>query len=271
MKSKIRRAVLGIIMGAVAIDGNTSTAAPPKALVHAHAHNDYNHQRPLLDALERGFASIEADVFLVNGELLVGHNKEDLRPERTLVGLYLAPLEKHVRANGGRVFEGNERLLLLVDFKSDGPAAYAALSKLLAGRDEMFSEMRDGKFVPRAVDVVITGNRPVKEIAADSARRVVVDGRLDDLRADVSKDLIPLVSENWFAHFTWRGDGEMPADQQQRLRELAEKVHAGGRRLRFWGAPDNEKIWSAQLDAGVDLVNTDDLDGLKRFLVERGR
>jgi glycerophosphoryl diester phosphodiesterase len=270
MCGSIRYAALGLITAAVA-NAHPPKAAPPKALVHAHAHNDYNHQRPLLDALERGFTSIEADVFLVNGELLVGHDKEELRPERTLDRLYLAPLEKHVRANGGRVFEGDQRLLLLIDFKSDGPAAYAALTKLLAARNRLYSEMKGGKFVPRAVDVVITGNRPVKEIAADSARRVVVDGRLDDLRADVSKDLIPLVSENWFAHFTWRGDGEMPADQQQRLRELAEKVHAGGRRLRFWGAPDNEKIWSAQLDAGVDLVNTDDLDGLKRFLVERGR
>jgi hypothetical protein len=245
------------------------TAASPRALVHAHAHNDYNHQRPLLDALERGFASIEADVFLVNGELLVGHYKVDLRPDRTLDRLYLAPLEKHVRANGGRVFEGDERLLLLVDFKSDGPAAYAALAKLLAKREGLFSEMKDGKFVPRAVDVVITGNRPIKQIAVDAARKVVVDGRLADLRENVSKDFMPLVSESWADHFSWRGEGEMPPDQQKRLRELAEKVHEGGRRLRFWGAPDNKKIWTAQLDAGVDLVNTDDLEGLRQFFLQR--
>ena len=33
-----------------------------------HAHNDYLHSRPLLDALDQGFDSVEADVFLVNEE-----------------------------------------------------------------------------------------------------------------------------------------------------------------------------------------------------------
>src|SRR5512135_1483640 len=50
-----------------------ASPAQPTPLVHAHAHNDYQHERPLLDALDRGFCSVEADVHLVNGELLVAH------------------------------------------------------------------------------------------------------------------------------------------------------------------------------------------------------
>ncbi len=37
-------------------------AKPVKALVRAHAHNDYRHRRPLLDALDHGFMSVKADV-----------------------------------------------------------------------------------------------------------------------------------------------------------------------------------------------------------------
>src|SRR5256885_4523438 len=59
------------------------------ALVHAHAHNDYEHPRPLLDALDCGFLSVEADVFLVNGQLLVAHDREKTSPQRTLQSLYL--------------------------------------------------------------------------------------------------------------------------------------------------------------------------------------
>ncbi len=80
-------------------------AAPPAPAVvplpHAHAHNDYAHRRPLLDALAHGFTSVEADVFLVKGELLVGHTWLDLRPGRTLEKLYLAPLARRVKANKG--------------------------------------------------------------------------------------------------------------------------------------------------------------------------
>ena len=49
-------------------------AADPLPLGRAHAHNDYEHTRPLLDALDCGFGSIEADVHLVDGRLLVAHD-----------------------------------------------------------------------------------------------------------------------------------------------------------------------------------------------------
>ena len=32
-------------------------------LMRAHAHNDFQHTRPLLDALDCGFSSVEADVY----------------------------------------------------------------------------------------------------------------------------------------------------------------------------------------------------------------
>ena len=43
-------------------------------LPQAHAHNDYEHDRPLRDALDPGFTSVEADVWLVDGKLLVAHD-----------------------------------------------------------------------------------------------------------------------------------------------------------------------------------------------------
>ena len=61
-------------------------------LPNAHAHNDYHHPRPLLDALEVGFCSVEADVYLVGDELLVAHDREDLVPEKNLKDMYLTPL-----------------------------------------------------------------------------------------------------------------------------------------------------------------------------------
>src|SRR5689334_22425965 len=70
-----------------------STAAQTP-LPRAHAHNDYEHARPLLDALDQGFGSVEADIYLVDGQLLVAHNRQDVKRERTLEKLYLAPLKQ---------------------------------------------------------------------------------------------------------------------------------------------------------------------------------
>src|SRR5215475_3234088 len=90
----------------------TSAAEP---LESAHAHNDYWHTRPLLDALDRGFANVEADIFLVDGKLLVGHAKSDLKPERTLESLYLQQLAQRVRENNGKVYANGHRFLLFID------------------------------------------------------------------------------------------------------------------------------------------------------------
>lgn len=42
-------------------------------LKNAHSHNDYKQKHPLSDALKNKFNSIEADVFLINGKLIVSH------------------------------------------------------------------------------------------------------------------------------------------------------------------------------------------------------
>lgn len=92
----------------------------PVPLVQAHAHNDYLHERPLLDALQHGFTSVEADVYLVDGQLLVAHTRSELKPHRTLRRLYLDPLRERARQTGGRLWPNGPTLTLLIDIKADG-------------------------------------------------------------------------------------------------------------------------------------------------------
>ena len=58
----------------------------------------------------------------------------------------------------------------------------------------------------------------------------------------------------------------MPEEQRRKLRELAEQMHGEGRKLRFWGTPDDPAIWRELQAAGIDLIGTDDLDALQAFL-----
>ena len=138
----------------------------PKPLAHAHAHNDYAHRRPLADALEHGFCSVEADIHLVDGQLLVAHDRRNVRPDRTLEGLYLDPLRRRVQRNRGKVYPGGPVFTLLIDIKSNGPQTYAVLSKVLARYSEMLTAVRDGAVRTKAVMVVISGNRPWASVAA---------------------------------------------------------------------------------------------------------
>ena len=57
-----------------------------------HSHNDYWRDVPLYTALSYGVISVEADVWLVNGTLYIGHEIQALTPNRTFDGLYIEPL-----------------------------------------------------------------------------------------------------------------------------------------------------------------------------------
>ena len=268
-------AVLGLLAGAL-----PAAAAPPgrvRPLAQAHAHNDYEHDRPLHDALGHGFTSVEADIYLVAGELLVGHDPDDLTPERTLRSLYLDPLRQRVIRNGGSVYFGHRGpFQLLIDIKSDGESTYTALDAVLREPRYAFllTAYRYGKVTPRAVTAVVSGNRPRDTMAGQDTRFAFYDGRIadgTDLGPGDDARLTPLVSDNWTTLFTWTGTGEMPTAERTRLREIVTIAHDAGQRVRFWATPDvpgpeRDAVWTELIAAGVDHVNTDDLAGLQEFL-----
>lgn len=241
-------------------------AEQPKPLPQAHAHNDYEHERPLLDALGHGFCSVEADIWLVDGQLLVAHDRRQVKAERTLQRLYLDPMQERVRQNGGRVYPDGPVFTLMIDVKSEAEATYLALRQVLENYAGMLSRFTPTNTVPGAVMVVLSGNRAVSRVAVEPERYVAIDGRLADLEGDPSPHLIPLISDNWVLHFRWRGEGEMPKEERDKLRRVVERAHAQGRRIRFWATPERREVWKELQAAGVDLINTDDLAGLRAFL-----
>lgn len=235
----------------------------------AHAHNDYEHKRPLYDALEQGFCSVEADVFLVEGQLLVGHERRALRAERTLEKLYLDPLKERIAANRGRVYAGGPAFYLLIDVKTEARPTYAALDKVLGRYHDMLSATRDGKFAPGAVTVVLSGNRDRETVMNQKTRYVGIDGRPEDLSSDAPAHLIPWISASWGSVFRWKGEGPMPEAERRRLKEFVGQAHERGRMVRFWATPEKPEVWNELIAAGVDLINTDRLAELRRFLLEQ--
>ena len=241
----------------------------PRALPAAHAHNDYLHKRPLLDALAHGFCSAEADVFLVDGVLLVAHERSSLDKRKTLKALYLDPLLERTRGNSGRVHKGGPVFTLLIDIKDDAGKTYAALHSLLEKYVDMLSEVRGGKYRARAVKVVISGNRPRLLMKSQELRFAGVDGRIGDLDSREPAHFLPMISDRWSKVFKWRGKGTISPAEAARLREIVRKAHTAGRVVRFWATPEDPAVWKVLLESGVDLVNTDDLPGLRKFLLEQ--
>ncbi|MBM3961039.1 MAG: hypothetical protein FJ306_03950 [Planctomycetes bacterium] len=239
---------------AVAASTSTTTAI-------LHGHNDYLQPAPLQRALALGLGSVEADVFLVDGELRVGHERWQLRASRTLRALYLEPLRAHVAAHGSASLSRDplRPFVLLVDIKADGDAVYRALRAELADFAPMLTRFVDGRVERNAVTVVLSGSRPRALLAAERDRWCALDGRLPDLDAvpPPPADLVPWISDAWSRVSDWTGTDELTAAERARLAGLAARARAQGRELRFWGAPDRPEAWQALRDLGIARIGTD--------------
>ncbi|MEL7587330.1 MAG: phosphatidylinositol-specific phospholipase C/glycerophosphodiester phosphodiesterase family protein [Prolixibacteraceae bacterium] len=237
----------------------------------AHAHNDYEHENPLSDALEYRFKSIEADVFLADDSMFVAHDSVDIRPGRTLRRLYLEPLRRRIAGNGGSVYGEGTELFLFVDVKSEASSTYELLHRILEEYRDMLTHCRDGAVVNGAVRIIVSGNRPLKLMREQSLRYAFYDGRLNELDSGPDVSLMPVISDNWNNFFSWQGEGEMPENEQQQLASLLQKARQKGYIIRFWATPDRggrarTAVWTELKKQQIGLIGTDDLQGLKAFL-----
>jgi len=157
----------------------------------------------------------------------------------------------------------------MIDIKTSGPETFAVLQTQLARYGDMLSGMRNGRFEERAVTVIISGNCPRKEILASTPRYAAIDGRPSDLDSTAPIHEIPMISTAWNTTFRWKGDGPMPMDERIKLREFVRKAHTNGRQVRFWATPESVEVWKEQRAAGVDRLNTDRLDELRKFLLSK--
>ena len=262
--------LLNFLLIAIGLTGYSQVVPLP----NAHAHNDYEHERPLLDALENGFTSVEADVFLVDGILYVYHDLPTvLDKERTLENLYLKPLQDRITGNGGKVYPGyNNFFYLMIDFKSEAVPTYKALQKLLTKyRDFIATVSGQQEETGKPVKIFLSGSASTdsgKKLFQEEILLAGVDGRPHDLGKGYPASMMPVVSDHYRKFLSWDGHGVVNEKELKKLRDFVRRAHAEGKKVRLWAAPDIPKVWALLLENGVDLINTDNLPGLKAYLAE---
>lgn len=219
-------------------------------LSKAHAHNDYEHDRPFFEAFQLGFGSIEADVYAVNGQLLVGHERNQLSLNRNLKDLYIDPIIRVLKANK----EGNFHQLL-IDSKTSADSTLPLIIAALKPYAELIQQ--------KGFRIVISGNRPKPAQYIESPAWITFDGRSDE-RFPTNK--VMLESESMMKFGFWAGQGPIPAGLKEKLKNYVEQVHANGRKVRLWATPDSLLGYQALLDIGVDYIGTDKLSLLADYM-----
>ncbi|GAB7364271.1 hypothetical protein MBLNU230_g4819t1 [Neophaeotheca triangularis] len=257
-----------------------------------HSHNDYWRPVPFYSALSVGAISVEADVFLHNNAtLLVGHEESALTTVRTFESLYIDPILSVLNAqnpsspfvttenlptrNGVYDTAAGQTLYLFVDLKTPGPETWplvvAALQPL---REAGYLTTYNGSaIVPGPVTVIGTGNTPLDQIASVSPRDYFYDASLPLLtteHSNITAEISPIASTAFTAVL---GDFRGLELNSTQLEVLADQVGVARERgigVRYWDQPGfpigtRNAVWRQLWEAGVELLNVDDLEGAAGF------
>ncbi|CCO26694.1 Altered inheritance of mitochondria protein 6 [Rhizoctonia solani AG-1 IB] len=263
-----------------------------------HSHNDYWRDVPLFSAIAVGAVSVEADVWLWDNELYVGHDPSSLATKRTFSSLYVTPLLSVLKqqnpetsfpyTNNTRygVFDTaiDQTLYLFVDVKTDGnitwPLVIKQLEPLREGGWLSYWDADAGVLHPGAVTVIGTGNTPFSQIQAHTTphRDVFYDAPITSFSSGSSEPYnissVVIASGSLANALGGPVFGTTFNDTQIAiLTSQIQGAHAAGVKVRYWETPGwplskRDYVWKTLEGLGVDLLNADDIEaaaGLKEI------
>lgn len=233
------------------LHGVTVSAQPLKySASNAHAHNDYAQPNPFYTAYLEKFGSIEADIFLVNGQLLVAHELKQVDAKKTLEALYLIPLNEY--ADTHRTFQ------LLIDIKTESIATLDTLIQVLKKYPSLIQNPK--------IKMIVSGNRPPENAYASYPSFIWFDGRLNKEYTPAQLEKIAMLSEDFGKFTQWKRTWPIGNHEQQALTLAIQKAHAYKKPVRLWGSPDFAAAWEGLMEMEVDFINTDKIKELAQFL-----
>ncbi|GAB3885538.1 PI-PLC domain-containing protein [Spirosoma agri] len=215
--------------------------------------NDYAQPRPFVTAYEQRADFIEADVWLLDGKLVVSQEKPTGNAP-TLDSLYIKPIAKLFGQYKDKVStERDYTFGLMLDIKDNPTDVLPKLITLLQENLSYFNRTANAK----AIQVIISGNRPKLETYLDYPLLLQFDGRPSEVYDDETLRRVALISDNFRLYSRWDGTDELPEVDREKLKRVIKRAHSDNKLIRFWGAPDSPNAWKQLKKIGVDVINTD--------------
>ncbi|KAJ9257985.1 hypothetical protein DTO207G8_1762 [Paecilomyces variotii] len=260
--------------------------------IPVHSHNDYWRDVPFYTGLSHGCASTEADVWLYNGTLYVGHEQSALTEARTLESLYINPILDVLKRQNpttrfvtsptkNGVFDtvSDQTLYFFIDLKTSGPETLNAVIEALQPlRDAGYlTTLKDNKTLTNApVTIIGTGNTPLELVGPVADRDYFYDAPLASLNeteyAGVTSLISPIASADFQSIFGTVSDTDpvFTDEQLSILRAQIATAKSRGIGARYWDTPYypirlRNAVWRELLKEGVGLLNADDLDAVAEF------
>jgi hypothetical protein len=243
----------------LSIAAATSAQSVHLTVANTHSHNDYEQLIPFWMAWQEKFGSIEADLWLVDGVVIVAHDRQELQAGRRMEDYYIRPLASCMAKNAGHPYaDTSRRLQILIDVKADSVAVLAALIALL----DKYPILEHSP----SLKWVISGNRPAPDSFAVYPAFIAFDGILHAAYSQQALSRVVMMSDDLKDYTQWDGHGEIAPADRRRIGEAIQSAHEHHLPVRFWDAPDFPDAWQLLSELGVDCINTDHIRELASWL-----
>ncbi|KAI1442281.1 hypothetical protein F5Y02DRAFT_263609 [Annulohypoxylon stygium] len=237
---------------------------------NCHSHNDYTRNIPIYSAMSAGCIGIEADVFLEDGDVIIGHVIPT--PGRTLKVQYTQPLRDILDHNNGGSpgsnglyqVEPGQSVTLLVDFKTSDTGTLDAVVKALQPlRDGGYlSHLDGGEFVEKQITIVASGNAPFDRINSGDGvpdRDVFYDAKVDQWDSKFTSTNSYYASADFEDAIGSPGSASaFSQDQKTKVQSQVQNAHSAGLKVRYYNLP-GDYMWEPLMELGVDRLNADDM------------
>jgi hypothetical protein len=232
------------------------------AQVKIHSHNDYLQKKPFHTAYANKVYEIEADIFLSADSIIVAHSKREINASNTLYSLYLKPIAEAFKKHRNKVSDDKKySFSLMIDVKENWNAVYPTLKKEI----EKYGKIFNRNSQKRAIQIVISGSRPDYSTFNTFPKWVFFDGLPNTNYAPKDLKRVSMISDNFATYSKWKGIGEIPNEDKEKLKTLILQAHNLNKPIRFWGAPDTEACWKQLVELGADIINTDKIAESKKY------
>ena len=250
------------LLGMVAWCGHAPAQPREVNVSMAHSHNDYFRSVPFYKAYSLGFGSIEADILVVDGQVIVAHDKKGVDPKRTLKRLYIDPIVEQMNLHEGKIYPNGKKLQLYIDLKTNHTVSIPALTKLIRPVREYF----DVRHNPDAVKIVLSGAIPKPEQFSLYDDIFFFDGYKDLHYTPEQFERVAIYNAPFFDFSHWNGRGRPIKSEYDALSRYVDSIHRLGKPVRFWATPDSKIAYHTFIKLGFDYINTDKPEELAVFL-----
>jgi len=221
-----------------------------------HSHNDYHQIVPFYQAYAQMLDSYEADVFYdkATQNLMVAHELAEIRRENTLDNLYILPIVKQFRNNGGKAWKNSDKTFyLVIDIKHDYQNTITGVLQLINQYPDVF----DKTLNPYAPCIVFSGEIPEPALFGNYPEKIFFDGNIKQNYTHQQLKRIAFFSASFHDFSAWNGKGSIVPNEKEKLMAAIQKARSLNKMIRLWGSPDNLNTWKTFRNMGVGIINTD--------------